>query len=207
MPCEGRRRGSRSRWRRWRRSRRAARRCSTRSRWRAAADRRWPRLLRRPATPPPHSRSFRSRAGRPKTGYDREQFGPAWSDVDRNGCDTRNDILKRDLAGETFKPGTHDCVVLTGTLDDPYTGKTIAFSRGQGTSEAVQIDHVVALSDAWQKGAQQLDAARADQPSQRPAEPPGGRRPDEPARATATRPPGCRRSARTAAPTSRGRWR
>ena len=94
----------------------------------------------------------------PKTGYDREQFGPAWSDVDRNGCDTRNDILKRDLAGETFKPGTHDCVVLTGTLSDPYTGKKITFSRGQGTSEAVQIDHVIALSDAWQKGAQQLPA-------------------------------------------------
>jgi Protein of unknown function (DUF1524) len=92
----------------------------------------------------------------PKTGYDRDQFGSAWADVDRNGCDTRNDILKRDLEGETFKPGTRDCVVLTGTLNDPYTGKTIAFKRGQGTSEAVQIDHVIALSDAWQKGAQQL---------------------------------------------------
>jgi hypothetical protein len=92
----------------------------------------------------------------PKTGYDRQRFGPAWADVDRNGCDTRNDILKRDLEGETFKPGTRDCVVLTGTLNDPYTGKTIAFKRGQGTSEAVQIDHVIALSDAWQKGAQQL---------------------------------------------------
>ena len=92
----------------------------------------------------------------PKTGYDRDQFGQAWADVDRNGCDTRNDILKRDLESETFKPGTRDCVVLTGTLNDPYTGKTIAFKRGQGTSEAVQIDHVIALSDAWQKGAQQL---------------------------------------------------
>ncbi|GAA1864636.1 hypothetical protein GCM10009836_51240 [Pseudonocardia ailaonensis] len=94
----------------------------------------------------------------PKTGYDRDAFGPAWSDVDRNGCDQRNDVLARDMTGETFKPGTHDCVVLTGTLADPYTGKKIAFTRGQGTSEAVQIDHVVALSDAWQKGAQQLDA-------------------------------------------------
>lgn len=94
----------------------------------------------------------------PKTGYNREQFGPAWADVDRNGCDTRNDVLKRDLDGETFKPRTRDCVVLAGTLNDPYTGKTIAFTRGQGTSEAVQIDHVIALSDAWQKGAQQLSA-------------------------------------------------
>lgn len=93
----------------------------------------------------------------PKTGYSRDQFGPSWSDVDHNGCDTRNDILKRDLTNLTFKAGTHDCVVLTGTLDDPYTALTISFQRGQGTSNAVQIDHVVALSDAWQKGAQQLN--------------------------------------------------
>jgi len=95
----------------------------------------------------------------PKTGYTREQFGPAWADIDRNGCDQRNDVLARDMTGETFKPGTHDCVVLTGTLADPYTGKKIAFTRGQGTSEAVQIDHLVALSNAWQTGAQQLDEA------------------------------------------------
>ncbi|MFR9802249.1 HNH endonuclease family protein [Pseudonocardia sp. RS010] len=93
----------------------------------------------------------------PKTGYDRDEFGPSWSDIDRNGCDQRNDVLARDMTGETFKPGTHDCVVLTGTLADPYTGRTIAFTRGQDTSNDVQIDHVVALSDAWQKGAQQLD--------------------------------------------------
>ncbi|WP_246090230.1 HNH endonuclease family protein [Nonomuraea deserti] len=91
----------------------------------------------------------------PKTGFDRDEFGPAWSDVDHNGCDTRNDILKRDLEGETFKPGTHDCVVLTGTLNDPFSGKTIEFERGQDTSSKVQIDHLVPLSDAWQKGAQQ----------------------------------------------------
>ncbi|MER7130458.1 HNH endonuclease family protein [Streptosporangium saharense] len=92
----------------------------------------------------------------PMTGFDRDRFGPAWSDVDHNGCDTRNDILKRDLKDETFKAGTHDCIVLTGVLDDPYSGKTIKFERGQKTSSAVQIDHVVALADAWQKGAQQL---------------------------------------------------
>lgn len=93
----------------------------------------------------------------PKTGYDRDQFGQSWRDVDRNGCDQRNDVLARDLVDETFKPGTRDCVVLTGTLADPYTGTTIAFRRGQDTSSAVQIDHVVALSNAWQTGAQQLD--------------------------------------------------
>ncbi|NMM24937.1 MAG: HNH endonuclease [Phycicoccus sp.] len=94
----------------------------------------------------------------PKTGYDREQFGPAWADVDRNGCDTRNDVLRRDLTGYVLKEGTHGCVVLSGTLLDPYTATTIAFVRGQTTSTLVQIDHVVALSDAWQKGAQQLSA-------------------------------------------------
>ncbi len=96
----------------------------------------------------------------PRTGYDRALFGSGWVDTDRNGCDTRNDVLARDLTGETFKPGTRDCVVLTGTLADPYSGRTIAFQRGQGTSEAVQIDHVVALSDSWQKGAQSWDGAR-----------------------------------------------
>jgi hypothetical protein len=92
----------------------------------------------------------------PKTGYEREQFGDGWVDTDHNGCDTRNDVLARDLSGETFKPGTRDCVVATGTLADPYSGTVIEFRRGEGTSEAVQIDHVVALSDAWQKGAQGL---------------------------------------------------
>lgn len=92
----------------------------------------------------------------PQTGYEREQFGAAWADTDHNGCDTRNDILARDLEGETFRPGTHDCIVLTGVLDDPYTATEIHFQRGQDTSTKVQIDHVVALSDAWQKGAQQL---------------------------------------------------
>lgn len=96
----------------------------------------------------------------PKTGFDRDKFGPAWADVDRNGCDTRNDILKRDLVNETFKEGTHGCIVLTGILHDPYSGKTIEFKRGRDTSTAVQIDHVVALADAWQKGAQQWDAER-----------------------------------------------
>ena len=95
----------------------------------------------------------------PRSGYEREEFGSGWVDTDRNGCDTRNDVLARDLAEETFEPGTRDCVVLTGVLADPYGPSTIAFQRGQGTSEAVQIDHVVALSDAWQKGAQSWDAA------------------------------------------------
>ncbi|WP_346959337.1 DUF1524 domain-containing protein [uncultured Arthrobacter sp.] len=96
----------------------------------------------------------------PKTGYSRDQFGQAWADVDRNGCDTRNDVLRRDVTAEALKPGTRGCVVLSGVLKDPYTGKLIAFLRGASTSSAVQIDHVVALSDAWQKGAQRLSPAR-----------------------------------------------
>jgi uncharacterized protein DUF1524 len=96
----------------------------------------------------------------PRTGYDRDQFGFGWVDVDHNGCDTRNDILARDLTGETVQPGTPNCVVLTGTLADPYSGRTIAFQRGQDTSDDVQIDHVVALSDAWQKGAQGFNATQ-----------------------------------------------
>ena len=94
----------------------------------------------------------------PKTGYDRTLFGQAWADVDRNGCDTRNDVLRRDLTAYVLKAGTHGCLVLSGTLHDPYTATTIAFVRGQTTSAKVQIDHAVALSDAWQKGAQQLSA-------------------------------------------------
>ena len=96
----------------------------------------------------------------PKTGYDRAKFGVAWADVDHNGCDTRNDVLRRDLTPRTLKPGTNGCVVLSGTLHEPYLGKTIAFVRGASTSSAVQIDHVVPLSDAWQKGAQQLTTSR-----------------------------------------------
>jgi hypothetical protein len=96
----------------------------------------------------------------PKTGYSRSQFGPAWSDVDRNGCDTRNDILKRDLTGIVFKVKTRDCVVESGTLQDRYSGETINFVRGNITSMEVQIDHVVALSNAWQTGAFKLSIAQ-----------------------------------------------
>ncbi len=93
----------------------------------------------------------------PKTGYSRAQFGDAWSDIDHNGCDTRNDILNRDLTAKQHK-NPRGCVVISGILNDPYTGKVINFMRGKDTSEQVQIDHVVALSDAWQSGAQEISA-------------------------------------------------
>ena len=88
----------------------------------------------------------------PKTGYSRSAFGPAWADVDRNGCDTRNDILKRDLTQITFRTKTKDCIVEIGVLADPFSGEIINFQRGVRTSALVQIDHVVALSNAWQTG-------------------------------------------------------
>lgn len=97
--------------------------------------------------------SLETKGRAPHTGYDRGEFGDSWVDVDGNGCDTRNDVLQRDLDHvETAGP----CKVLTGVLDDPFTGDTINFKRGEETSPLVQIDHLVALSDAWQKGAQQL---------------------------------------------------
>lgn len=88
----------------------------------------------------------------PKTNYSREQFGDGWGEI--AGCDTRNRILQRDLKNVALD--SDNCTVINGTLHDPYTNKQIAFQRGKGTSSKVQIDHVVALSDAWQKGAQQL---------------------------------------------------
>lgn len=94
--------------------------------------------------------------------YDRAAFGQAWLDVDRNGCDTRNDILRRDLAEAAFTRNSR-CTVAGGTFQEPYTGRLISFSRGAESSKNVQIDHVVALGDAWQKGAQQLTAQQREQ--------------------------------------------
>jgi hypothetical protein len=92
----------------------------------------------------------------PKTGYDRDKFGSPWADTDSNGCGTRDDILKRDLKEVKFSDG--DCKVSSGILDpDPYTNKDVTFVRGRSQ---VDIDHVIALSDAWQKGAQQWDASK-----------------------------------------------
>ena len=96
----------------------------------------------------------------PKTGYTRAQFGQTWADVDRNGCDTRNDMLKRDLTEIVYKVKTRNCVVESGVLLDRYSGETINFVRGNVTSMEVQIDHVVALSNAWQTGAFKLSVTQ-----------------------------------------------
>ena len=99
----------------------------------------------------------------PKTGYDRSLFGDAWTDDvtvadGHNGCDTRNDILRRDLVDVVIKPGSNGCAVLERSAQRPlHRHHRSTFERGPGTSAQVQIDHVVALSDAWQKGAQEWD--------------------------------------------------
>lgn len=97
------------------------------------------------------------------TDFVRSRFGEPWSDnVDvefgHNGCNTRDDILRRDLTELAVRPGT--CFAQSGVLFDPYTGQSIAFVRGPDTSDAVQIDHLVSLSDAWYKGAREWDDQR-----------------------------------------------
>lgn len=92
----------------------------------------------------------------PKTDYRRDQFGAGWQKFN-DGCDMRNQILRRDLTDVKLD---ENCKVLHGKLNDPYTGKVIDFVRGPSSSDKVQIDHVVALSNAWQTGAQQLSPER-----------------------------------------------
>ena len=87
----------------------------------------------------------------PMSDFDRALFGEPWADVDGNGCDTRNDVLRRDLTDVTVR--SDGCAVTAGTLMDPFSGVGRPFERGPETSPLVQIDHVVALADAWQKGA------------------------------------------------------
>jgi hypothetical protein len=78
-------------------------------------------------------------------------FGPAWTDVDRNGCDQRNDVLHRDLTEIEVRDGTQGCVVVAGFLDDPYTGELVTFLKEDAAE--VPIDHVVPLAAAWVQGA------------------------------------------------------
>lgn len=122
-----------------------------------------------PQRTPGYDRARSLLSGLPVKGWDRDtdyarfHFGEAWSDdVDvefgHNGCNTRDDILRRDLSQLTVRPGT--CYAAGGVLHDPYTGVEVAFVRGPDTSSAVQIDHVVSLSDAWYKGARSWDPQR-----------------------------------------------
>jgi hypothetical protein len=101
----------------------------------------------------------------PMTGYKRTQFGPAWPTL--SGCDGRNRTLARDLTATLFRVG--HCVVTKGTLVSPYTKGVIHFVRGP-LSAQVQIDHVVALGDAWQTGAQSWTPAQRESFANDPVE-------------------------------------
>jgi hypothetical protein len=94
--------------------------------------------------------------------YDRDAFGPAWADADGNGCDQRDDTLIRDMTRASFSEEGAGCTVSAGHLDDVYTGRGIDFTRGARTSAAVQIDHLVPLSWAWQHGAWAWSDARRE---------------------------------------------
>lgn len=91
----------------------------------------------------------------PKTGYTREEFYSGWPTIE--GCSLRQRILKREL-GETATLAEDQCAVTQGEFDEPYTGSHLVFYSREEISDGLQIDHVVALSDAWQKGAQYLSA-------------------------------------------------
>lgn len=100
--------------------------------------------------------------GQDPSGYDRDSFGFRETDTDGSGCDAREDVLARDLTDVRYK-SAGSCTVESGTLDDPYTGQTIQFVRGRTTSAKVQIDHVVALENAWQSGARDWTTAERHQ--------------------------------------------
>src|SRR5215207_1845830 len=97
--------------------------------------------------------------------YERAAFGPAWADIDRNGCDQRNDILRRDLEDVKIRPGSRGCVVETGKFQDPYDARVSAtFRRGKTD---VDIDHVVALKNAWLTGAGDWSSGTKGHPGMR----------------------------------------
>jgi len=99
----------------------------------------------------------------PKTDYARAQFGSGWATV--NGCSTRDVIMFRDLINVTL---SDECTVASGLLNDTYTGEPIQYTKDDPS--AIQIDHVIALSDAWQTGAQQLSAETRKQLANDPLE-------------------------------------
>jgi hypothetical protein len=108
----------------------------------------------------------RTKGRGPKTGYERDEFGYAWMDsadgvpFAHNGCDTRNDLLARDGERLKYRSGS-DCVVISMTLRDPYTGKAVEW-RKESASD-VQIDHVMPLSYDWQMGASRWSRDKREQ--------------------------------------------
>jgi Protein of unknown function (DUF1524) len=99
--------------------------------------------------------------GGPLGDYTRAQFSRGWEDPDRNGCDARRDALSRQAVRDVVRAGTHNCI-LTAVVTDPYTGADIP-------STGADIDHVVALGNAWATGAQQITAAQREALANDPA--------------------------------------
>lgn len=96
----------------------------------------------------------------PLENYDRSFFGPAWQRLEPHPCNTRNEVLEIWLSDVTFGAGG-GCSVESGWFIDPYTGHFVEFLRGPDTSAEVHVDHVVALADAWSKGAADWPPSRA----------------------------------------------
>lgn len=94
----------------------------------------------------------------PMTGYDRDRFGYEWLDADRNGCDTRSDLLGMYLRHKHYRPGTYGCVVESGWEIDPYTDERLSYTRG--ATYNIDIDHVVSLGNAWVTGAARWDVKK-----------------------------------------------
>lgn len=98
-------------------------------------------------------------------GYERDLFGDRWADIDGNGCDQRDDVLLRDAVADTVvvrAAGGCKNDVLAGTWVDPYTGQTLVFTdlKDPAQAQAIQIDHVVPLAEAWRSGAHAWDGQR-----------------------------------------------
>jgi hypothetical protein len=116
------------------------------------------------STRPRRGRSSTScRRTRTTPAYDRAAYGPSWADTDHDGCDQRNDVLARDLTAVTYTKAGPGCTEATQHLVDVYTGRSIDFTRGTGTSAAVQIDHLVPLGWAWEHGAAGWTGERREQ--------------------------------------------
>ncbi len=127
------------------------------------------------ASPPPRAERARAELdrlvvrARPNgtEGYRRDAFGSDWVDTDDNGCNQRDDVLLRDAVPGTTRvqtQGACDHDVVAGTWHDPYTGRTLTFTdlKDLRQAEAIQIDHVVPLAEAWVSGARRWSRTRRE---------------------------------------------
>lgn len=92
------------------------------------------------------------------SGYSRAAFGPVWMDIDDNGCNQRDDVLLRDAnlgSAHVQRQRACDHDVLAGRWVDPYSGAQLVFTdlKDPRQAQAIQIDHVVPLAEAWVSGA------------------------------------------------------